>query len=251
MDQTILLVVAGGLAAGFVQGFSGFAFGLIAMAFWAWGLTPQIAGPLVVSASLLGQLLTIGSVRKSFSLGRVLPFVAGGIAGVPVGVAVLKSIDLTAFRVVVGVMLVVFPSAMLAAGRLPRLAAGGRIADGAIGFLGGVMGGVAGLSGAAPTLWTAFRGWKKDAQRAVIQSFNLAMHTVTLSVYALTGVLTREAIWLFLLLSPVVVVTALLGVRLYRRASEAAFRRVVLALLALSGAALLAGTVRDMVFAGH
>jgi uncharacterized membrane protein YfcA len=250
MDQTILLVAAGGIAAGFVQGFSGFAFGLIAMAFWAWGLTPQIAGPLVVSASLLGQLLTIGSVRKAFSLGRVLPFIAGGIAGVPVGVAVLKSIDLTAFRLVVGLVLVLFPSAMLAAGRLPRIAAGGRLADGAIGFLGGVMGGIAGLSGAAPTLWTTLRGWKKDAQRAVIQSFNLAMHAVTLAVYALTGVLTRETVWLFLLLSPAVVVTALLGVRLYKKASEATFRRIVLALLALSGMALLAGALRDLAAGG-
>jgi len=48
----------------------------------------------------------------------------------------------------------------------------------------------------------------------------------------------------------VVVVTALLGVRLYRRASEAAFRRVVLALLALSGAALLTGAVRDIMTGG-
>ena len=243
MDWTIPLVIVGGAVAGFVQGLSGFAFGLIAMAFWAWTIAPTIAGPMVVFASLLGQILTIGSVRKAFSLSRVLPFLIGGIAGVPIGVAVLNSIDLTAFRIVVGLVLVLFPSSMLIADRFPRLTLGGRLADGAAGFIGGVMGGIGGLSGAAPTLWTALRGWKKDAQRAVIQSFNLTMHALTLTVYAATGVLTREAGWMFLLLAPVVVAPALLGAKLYKKANEATFRRIVLVLLALSGLALLTGGI--------
>jgi len=44
----------------------------------------------------------------------------------------------------------------------------------------------------------------------------------------------------FALLTPVVLVTAFLGTRLYRRLSDAVFRRMVLALLAISGLALLA-----------
>lgn len=246
MDWSVLLVVAGAAVAGLVQGLSGFAFGLVAMAFWAWALAPQVAGPLVVLASIVGQALTIGTVRKAFSLSRILPFVVGGIAGIPIGVAILKSIDLTAFRLVVGIVLLVIPSVLLAAANLPKLVAGGRLADGGIGFVGGVMGGIGGLSGAVPTLWITLRGWKKDAQRAAIQAFNLAMHIVTLAVYAATGVLTRETGWLFLVVAPVVVVAALAGARLYRKASEAAFRRLVLVLLALSGAGLLAGAVREM-----
>ena len=246
MDWALLLVIVGGGAAAFVQGLSGFAFGLTAMAFWAWTIAPTLAAPMVVFGSLLGQILTIGSVRKAFSLTRVLPFLAGGIAGVPIGAAILKSIDLTAFRIVVGLVLVLFPVAMLIAPRFPRLAVGGRLADGGAGFIGGVMGGIGGLSGAVPTLWTALRGWKKDAQRAVIQSFNLTMHALTLTVYAATGLLSREAGWMFVILAPTIVIPALIGARLYRKTTEAAFRRIVLALLALSGAALLAGTLGEM-----
>jgi hypothetical protein len=40
------------MAAGFVQGLSGFAFALVSMTIWAWRLDPIVAGPLVVFGSL-------------------------------------------------------------------------------------------------------------------------------------------------------------------------------------------------------
>ena len=53
MSAVTLYVLFGALAAGFVQGLSGFAFGLVAMTFWVWVIPPQLAGPLVVFGSLL------------------------------------------------------------------------------------------------------------------------------------------------------------------------------------------------------
>jgi len=62
----------------------------------------------------------------------------------------------------------------------PRLARAcgrpGRTADGAIGFAGGILGrGLAGLSGALPTVWATLRGWGKDERRGVFQAFNLTI----------------------------------------------------------------------------
>ena len=50
---TIAAVVVGTCLAGFVQGVSGFAFGLVAVSVWAWSIEPQLAGPLVVDAPYL------------------------------------------------------------------------------------------------------------------------------------------------------------------------------------------------------
>jgi len=74
----IVSVIVGAVVAGFVQGVSGFAFGLVAMALWAWSVAPELAGPMVVFGSLIGQLLSIGSVRHAFDLRRATPFVFGG-----------------------------------------------------------------------------------------------------------------------------------------------------------------------------
>ena len=128
MDLLTCVVALGAAAGGFVQGLSGFAFGLVAMAVWAWWLDPVLAGPLVVFGSLVGQLLSAGSVRRGFDLRRVLPFVAGGALGVPLGVALLQRIDPLAFKLTVGVLLAIWCPAMLLARGLPRVVRGGRLA---------------------------------------------------------------------------------------------------------------------------
>jgi hypothetical protein len=238
----VSVVALGAAAGGFVQGLSGFAFGLVAMAVWAWALDPVLAGPLVVFGSLVGQLLSAGSIRRGFDPRRVLPFVAGGVLGVPLGVALLRHIDPLAFKLAVGVLLVVWCPAMLLARDLPRVAGGGRFADAGAGMLGGVMGGLGGLTGPAPTLWATLRGWDRDAQRAVFQVFNLAMHGLTMAAYLATGTVSAEVARLFLVVAPAMLVPTLIGARLYRRFSDAAFRKVVLGLLAASGAILIATT---------
>ncbi len=242
MAPLVSVVALGAAAGGFVQGLSGFAFGLVAMAVWAWALDPVLAGPLVVFGSLVGQLLSAGSIRRGFDPRRVLPFVAGGVLGVPLGVALLRHIDPLAFKLAVGVLLVVWCPAMLLARDLPRVAGGGCFADAGAGMLGGVMGGLGGLTGPAPTLWATLRGWDRDAQRAVFQVFNLAMHGLTMAAYLATGTVSAEVARLFLVVAPAMLVPTLIGARLYRRFSDAAFRKVVLGLLAASGAILIATT---------
>ena len=243
MSAVTYYVLFGTLVAGFVQGLSGFAFGLVAMTFWVWVIKPQLAGPLVVFGSLIGQMLSLGSLRHSFDRRRVWPFVLGGCAGTPIGVWMLHYIDPTVFKLAVGLILVAYCSVMLLIRAVPRVTAGGRLADGGVGLVGGVMGGLGGLNGPAPTLWCFLRGWSRDEQRAVFQTFSLCMQALTLAIYAASGLVTRETVGLFAIVAPAMVVPTLLGVRLYRRFSEAGFRQLILILLSLSGVVLLVASV--------
>jgi uncharacterized membrane protein YfcA len=235
----ILIVAAGAAVAGFVQGLSGFAFGLVAMGIWAWSLDPVLAGPLVVFGSLIGQLMSSGSLLHNSDPWRALPFVAGGIVGVPLGVALLRFVDPLAFKAGVGLLLVIWCPIMLFARDLPRIAWGGKWADAGIGWVGGIMGGLGGLTGPAPILWTTLRGWDRNAQRAVFQVFNICMHSLTLTVYFISGTVPHEAIPLFAVMVPAMLLPSLAGYRLYRRVTDLAFRRVVLGLLTVSGATLI------------
>ena len=242
MTLLLLQVLVGAAVAGFVQGLSGFAFGLVAMSVWAWSVSPQLAGPMVVFGSLIGQLLSIHSVRSDIDLRRVLPFILGGVIGVPLGAAALPHLDATLFKGGVGLLLVVYCPIMLLTRELPRIRGGGRIADGVAGLVGGIMGGIGGLTGPATTLWCTLRHWSRDAQRAVIQTFNLAMHTLTLTVYIMDGAVTAETGRMFAIVAPAMVVPCLIGARLYSRVTEIQFRRMVLGLLSLSGLGLLASS---------
>jgi len=232
-------VALGAALGGFVQGLSGFAFGLVALGIWAWSVDPTIAGPLVVFGSLVGQLLSLGTVRRGLDPGRLLPFIVGGVIGVPIGVILLRQIDPFGFKLAVGIILLIWCPTMLLLRDLPRVTRGGRWADGIVGWVGGVMGGLGGLTGPAPTLWCALRGWGRDAQRAVFQSFNLVMQVVTMAAYLATGTISAETAWLFAIVAPAMLLPTLIGARLYRRFSDAGFQRLVLLLLTASGAMLV------------
>jgi uncharacterized protein len=80
---------------------------------------------------------------------------------------------------------------------------GGRIADGAIGFGGGILGGLAGLSGPLSTVWATIRGWGKHESRAVFQAFNPdnIKHRALIS-HAVAGLLTAEVGWALLAALP-------------------------------------------------
>jgi uncharacterized protein len=247
MDPTVLIVVLGTVAAGFVQGLSGFAFGLVAMGVWAWSLDPVLAGPLVVFGSLIGQLLATGSMWRILSPWRALPFVLGGIVGVPLGVLLLRYINPIAFKASVGILLVVWCPLMLFARDLPRVHLGGRWADSGIGWIGGVMSGLGGLSGPAPILWSTLRGWDRHTQRGVFQFFNICMQGLTLAVYIASGTMPRAAWPLFAVMVPAMVIPTIAGFLLYRRVSDLMFRRVVLGLLTASGAILIVTSLMKLI----
>ncbi|MFT4266860.1 MAG: sulfite exporter TauE/SafE family protein, partial [Xenophilus sp.] len=240
MDSTYFIVALGAVAAGFVQGLSGFAFGLVAMSFWAWTLEPRLAAVLAVFGALTGQVIAALSVRRGFDAKRLLPFVLGGLVGVPLGVLLLPRLDVDWFKAILGTLLVLWCPAMLAAKSLPRITRGGQWADGAVGLAGGVMGGIGGFTGTLPTLWCTLRGFDKDAQRAVIQNFNLSMLLVTMGTYVATGLVIRDMLPLFAIVAPAMLVPTLLGARLYIGISEVRFRQIVLGLLMASGFVLLA-----------
>jgi uncharacterized membrane protein YfcA len=244
MELSLLLqVVLGACVAGFVQGLSGFAFALTAMAFWAWAVPPQLVGPMVVFASLFGQLATFAVSGRSLEFRRTLPLVIGGVIGVPIGAMLLPHINQNAFKAFVGSILVLWSPAMLFANRLPRITAGGRIADGAAGLVSGVMGGLGGLTGPAAILWLALRGWGRDVQRSVFRSFNITMQALTFSTYAASGLVKTQTLLLCAVVAIAMLIPAFVGARLYARLSDTGFRKLVLLLLFFSGTALLLGSV--------
>jgi uncharacterized membrane protein YfcA len=222
-----------------VQGLTGFGFGLTAMSIWAWTLEPRLAAALAVFGGLSGQVIAVFSVRRGFDLARLAPFVAGGLVGLPLGIWLLPRLDVPLFKFMLGTFLLVACPLMLVAERLPKVTRGGRVADAVAGAAGGVMGGLGGFTGVAPTLWCTLRGYEKDAQRAIIQNFNLAMLCVTFASYLATGILAASQLPLLAIVLPAMIVPSLLGARLYMRISPEIFRRLVLGLLTVSGAALV------------
>ena len=233
------LVLAGALSAGFVSGLSGFAFAMVSLGFWAHTLAPTVAAPLIVACAAVAQIYAMRQLRSGLRLDLALPFILGGFIGIPIGAWLLVWIDRDSFRFAVGLFLVTYAVVMLVLGRTPPFHWGGKIADAFVGWTGGVAGGIAGLTGATPTLWCSLRGWSREDQRGAMQPFNFALQLAAIAAYGWQGLLTEEVGLLFAIALPIMVVGVALGVALYRRIDDAWFRRIVLWLLLASGVTLV------------
>ena len=232
-------IAAGAMAGGFVSGFTGFGTALTAIGVWLQIMPPGVVAMLVLICSVASQASSMPAVFHAIEARRVLPFVLPGILGVPVGAWLLAHLDPVWVRLGVGVLLVAYSSFLLL--RRPRAGVewGGRAADSAVGFAGGVLGGLIGLSGALPTLWATLRDWNKLESRTVFQSFNLTLGALALATHVWSGMLTGPVLRACVVALPAVFFGTWLGVRAWHRVGERGFRTAILLLLMLSGVLLL------------
>ena len=87
--------------------------------------------------------------------------------------------------------------------------------------------------------WCNFRGWPKDVQRTVFQPVAVAIFLMSAIWLGAKGTVTAETAKFFVMGLPCVLGGTWLGLKLFGRIDEATFRKIVLALLFLSGVTLL------------
>ncbi|MEO8651249.1 MAG: sulfite exporter TauE/SafE family protein [Hyphomicrobiaceae bacterium] len=239
MTTEQLLIVAGALAGGLVNGLTGFGTGMTALVLWLHALPVTVAATLVLVCSTAAQLQSLPSIWHALNIKRLTPFLIGGLAGIPLGTWLLVQVSVGTVKFWVGLVVTIYCSVMLLGSYRPTVQWGGRVADAIIGLVGGILGGLAGLSGPSTTIWASLRGWTKDERRAVFQGFNLTVLSVSLMAHAAAGLMTAELGHAALFALPGTLIGAFIGQRIYRRLDDLSFDRLVLAILLVAGIALL------------
>lgn len=238
MTVDLLLIVLGALAGGFVNGLTGFGLTMAAMPFWLPVLPPVLVGQLAAAGGLAGQLRALPTIAPHIRARAVLPFVLPGVAGIPVGLWLAPAVPAATFRPTVGVLMVLYSATLLMAGSRVRLGRTPPLLDLLIGFGGGVLGGLAGLSGVLPGVWGALKSMPKDDKRALFQAFNMTVLGLTAVGGLVIGRWTWHFVALLLLVLPLTLLGNALGLWLYRRIDGVAFDRFVLAVLLVGGVVL-------------
>jgi uncharacterized protein len=237
--EQILVVVLGALAGGLVNGLTGFGTALTAIGIWLYAIPPAEAATLAIICSVVSQLQTFHLIWHAIDWKRVMLFVAPGILGVPIGTMLLPHVDPRFFKIGIGFFLIAYPGYVLMRTRAMESEWGGLTADGLVGFIGGILGGMTGLSGVLPAIWTDIRGWTKDRRRGVLQSFNLAILSLALVVHTASGLLNRQVALDAAVALPATIAAAWTGGFFYRRLADRGYQRVVMLLLLISGIALI------------
>jgi uncharacterized membrane protein YfcA len=230
------------LLASTVSSIAGFAFSAVcgAMLLRIMNDPVQVVEVMIVS-SIAIQSVSVVALRHDIDWRSLLPFLAGGLIGLPFGLWLLLHLHPLGFKEAVGVLLTAYATYALFK-RPVVLAINRKPIDVFIGFLGGITGGLVAFPGAPVTVWCGMKGWDKRRQRGIYQPFILVMQILALGLLAvMRGPVARGASHSFhpLQFVPAALLGTWFGLAIFKRLSDQSFTRLVNVLLLVSGIGLV------------
>lgn len=238
----ILILIAGAVAGGFVNGLAGFGTSLFALGWWLQIMPPLQAVALVLTLSVASGLQGAWVVRNAIEPRRLAVFLIPALLGIPIGLQILSVIDVDVLKLVVAGFLLAYGVFFIARRNLPSLTREYPLVDATLGFAGGILGAIAGLSGALPTMWMAMRDWPRQKTRAVLQPFNIAVLGISAVMLAVDGAFDQATLITIAIAFPATMLAAQAGLWVFARLSDVQFRWLLVMLMLSSGVVLLLRT---------
>lgn len=243
MEMTLLFLAAAGLSGGFVNGLAGFGTSLFALGWLLQVMPPREAVAIALACSVVTGIPGIWAVRRSIGFRQLSVFLVPALCGVPLGFAALSLIDARMLSLIVGMFLLAYGGYFAFRRNLPELSGSWLPLEAGIGFCGGVLGAMAGLSGALPSMWLAMRPWPKGVQRGILQPFNMVILSLATAMLALDGGFDATVLRNLALTLPASAIGAAIGLWLFRKLSDHGYRRLLIGLMLVSGIMLLGRTL--------
>lgn len=229
------LVIA---VASFVMGLAGFGIALVSLAFLPFLMPPATAVVVVTIYAAAFALAIFVPLRRDFLAGSLVELVIGTLVGTPLGVWALARLPASVLNRLIGLTLLV-AVALEWRGLYPERLRGRGWGLGA-GLLAGVIGGAVGTPGPPVILYATTQGWSPRTIKANLQAFFVVNQVVILAGYWWAGLLTREVWRLTAAFAVPAIVGVAVGIALFSQVDHVRFRRIVFALLFVSGVVLLA-----------
>jgi uncharacterized membrane protein YfcA len=201
---------------------------------------PLEAVPLMMACSIGVQATNLWALRRNIHWEGSLLLVVGGMLGIPIAVYLLQNTDTHVLRLGFGILVALYAVYMLFR---PTLVSSkgttSRRLVALIGFGGGLVGGLTAMPGAIPTIWCDMRGMPKSDQRGLVQPFIAIMQVLALTLLLGKQSLSSRIVVDLAISLPALFAGSMLGMLAFRHINEAAFRKIILVLLLLSGGSLV------------
>ena len=226
------------LVAGFIQGLTGFGFGMVAMSLMPLLVDVKFASILIALLSTVNNFLVLWSVRRSVNLRNVLFIFLGGAMGIPVGVYLLKTLDAALIKRMLGTVLVIFSSYSLLRRGEPKLRIG-EIWAVPMGICSGVLNGIINMGGPPVIIYTYHKGWDKKVVKATMVFYFCVLSTYKIGLFVAARMISGEILKLSLILIPIMFLGTGLGFPIFERINREGMRRITFTLLLILGVILI------------
>ena len=223
----------------------GFALVMVPLLAVVWEVKPAVVTSTLLSTAFMVPLLY--EVRAKVQAPAILPLLAGSLAGIPLGLAVLKRIDGDVLQVFVALM-VVAAAVTLSWSPRTKLSRPHPAVALAAGGISGALRGATSMSGPPIVLYalSAF-GDEVDHFRANVLGVLLPSSLVTIVGLVVAGLIDGDVLVACVAAVPTMIAGTMTGAWLRRRVSAALFRPVVLSVLVGSSAVVLISSVTNLV----
>jgi len=236
--KLILLVVF--FLSGFIQGLTGFGFGIVAMSLSPFLIDVKQANVIVTILALLNSLFVTWSVRHAVDFRKILPIFAGAIVGVPIGVYLLKVLHPRIIKIILGVILVTFSSySVFFKKDSTKEIAVRKIWVFPIGILSGILNGIINMGGPPVIIYTYYQKWDKDSIKATLTAYFTMCAAYKIFVLFISKLVTIEIIKMGGILLPTVFIGTYLGVLWFGKANKQQMRKITFSILLFLGFLLL------------
>ncbi|HWV42204.1 sulfite exporter TauE/SafE family protein [Pseudorhodoplanes sp.] len=231
-EPRFLAAIAVAIISGLVRGFSGFGSALIYVPLIAAIYEPRIAALTLLIVDFTASAPYTVAQTRYCNWREVAPVSIAAVCTIPLGVAALEYLDPTILRwfiaILVGTLLLVLASGWRYRSPPTLPASIG------VGLVAGVGAGAAQIAGPAAIIY--WLGGPNSAQviRANLMVYFAVLAIVSAAIYYVRGLFTADVLILSILLGPVFILAMAIGARMFRGASDVAYRRVAYAIIALS-----------------
>jgi len=240
-----IAICAIALVSGIARGFSGFGSALIFMPLASSIAAPRLVAALLLIIDFIGSAPLIPNAWKQADRKATAIMAFGALVGVPIGTWLLSRLEPVTTRWIISVFVFALLLLLLSGWRY-RGKDHAAISIG-IGGLSGFCSGLAQTGGPPIVGYWLGRPIASVIQRANILLFFAASDFFSLVSYALSGLITMDAIRFSIVVGPVYGIGVWFGASLFGRASENLFRAICYALIAaavLIGLPALDGVLR-------
>jgi uncharacterized protein len=240
--ETLVPLLGISLAAGLIQGLSGFGSALVAVPLFVLLLPVETVVPLMALLGGTVSLLNVMHLRTALRLTGLGRLLVGYLIGTPLGLVFLTRAPEAVVLGILGVLISAYALLSLA-GRQPRprWLREWRVT---LGMASGALGAAFSTNGPPVILHVAAHPeWGAERQKATLVLFLLAAGVVTIAGHGVSGLITPEVLFLYLWNTPTLLAGTLAGAWLYGRLGEHDYRRLVFALVLVTGVLMVGRSV--------
>lgn len=237
---TALAIVSLAATAAFIQSLSGFGFSLFIVPFLAILIGPRDTVLLANLMSVFSTGIQARTLRHSAERRTAGVLMIGSLVGMPIGLAVLLLLDPEALKVAIAMMVIAFTLLLM---RGLALHTAGTVGDLAAGIASGILNTSTSMSGPPVVLYLQGRDMPPLQFRATIATFFFVTSAIAVVLLLASGT-AKSYVFLALALSlPAMVGGQLLGNAMFEKVDPVFFRRMVYAILLVSGVVAIVGVV--------